>query len=530
MTQLAPSQPAQPLAPAAPALRWVVWAETVLIFLVFFVQAGNLAPEVNEAHYLGKAKHYWNPAWGANDFFLNTPDAHLVFYWSIGWLTLFFSLATVAWIGRLVAWGLLAWAWRRAGYALVPRPLFGVLSAALFVLMVARYNLAGEWIVGGVEAKVFAYVLVLLAVEALLKNRWNRVWLLLGGAAAFHVLVGGWSVVAAGFAWLSSDRANRPTLRSMVPALVGGFALSLPGLLPALWLTQGVDPEIVNQANQIYVYERLPHHLAPHTLRAGELMARLLRTLGMLAALAALAAAVPNGERVRRLRAFVVGSILLALIGFAIALATGDNHELGAKLLRYYWFRLFDFAVPLSVAMFAALLLSAWQLTRPKWTAAALAALLGLCAWHFTDVMQARREYRFPPADRKMSDADDWRAACEWIAARTPEEAVFLTPRMASTFHWYANRSAVVAHKNIPQDAAGIVEWWDRLDQIHRYDYGGERRHWQSLADEGAARLQELAKQYHAQYVVTENTPPLALPLLYQNDTYAVYRLDDGQE
>jgi hypothetical protein len=162
-------------------------------------------------------------------------------------------------------------------------------------------------------------------------------------------------------------------------------------------------------------------------------------------------------------------------------------------------------------------------------TAALLAALLALCVWHFAGVTQERLARRFPPADGKMSDAGDWRAACRWIAAHTPKDAVFLTPRMASTFHWYANRSAVVAHKNIPQDAEGIVEWWDRLDQIHRYDFGGERRHWQSLADEGAARLQELAGQYHAQYVVTESEPPLALPLLYQNDTYAVYLLD-GQE
>ena len=68
--------------------------------------------------------------------------------------------------------------------------------------------MAGEWVIGGVEAKGFAYVLVFLGLEALAANRWNRVWLLLGAASAFHVLVGGWAAVAAGLAWLltGSDR------------------------------------------------------------------------------------------------------------------------------------------------------------------------------------------------------------------------------------------------------------------------------------------------------------------------------------
>ena len=50
--------------------------EVALIFLVFFIHAGWPAPDVNEPHYLGKAKHYWDAAWCPADFFLNTADAH----------------------------------------------------------------------------------------------------------------------------------------------------------------------------------------------------------------------------------------------------------------------------------------------------------------------------------------------------------------------------------------------------------------------------------------------------------------------
>ena len=41
-------------------------------------------------------------------------------------------------------------------------------------------------------------------------GQWSRVWLLLGAASAFHVLVGGWAVVAALVAWcITGDQQNR---------------------------------------------------------------------------------------------------------------------------------------------------------------------------------------------------------------------------------------------------------------------------------------------------------------------------------
>ena len=128
---------------------------------------------------------------------------------------------------------------------------WSILTAALFVMLNERFQMAGEWFIGGVEAKGFAYVFMLLGLEALVRNRWNRAWLLFGAAAAFHALVGGWAVVAAGIAWLFMGKkfsppplgegSSRPKFVSMLPGLLGGFLLSLPGLLPALALSRNID-------------------------------------------------------------------------------------------------------------------------------------------------------------------------------------------------------------------------------------------------------------------------------------------------
>ena len=133
----------------------LAWGEVAMIVVVFFVYAGWPAPDVNEAHYLSKAKHYWDPSWCAGDFFLESSDAHSVFYWSFGWLTLLFSLPTVAWIGRLVTWTLLAIGWYRLLRAIMPQRGAALLSAAISVCLIHRCHMAGEWLIDGVKAKSF---------------------------------------------------------------------------------------------------------------------------------------------------------------------------------------------------------------------------------------------------------------------------------------------------------------------------------------------------------------------------------------
>ena len=47
-------------------------------------------------------------------------------------------------------------------------------------------------------------------------------------------------------------------------------------------------------------------------------------------------------------------------------------------------------------------------------------------------------------------------------------------------------------------------------------------------ADEGTPRLRALGRQYGAQYVLTSIDPPLDLPRIYANKSYAVYELPPG--
>ncbi|MGC3968586.1 MAG: hypothetical protein QM775_14750 [Pirellulales bacterium] len=73
-------------------------------------------PDVNEAHYLTKAKHFWQPHWCANDLFLASGESHVTYYATFGYLTQLMSFDAAAWCGRLAGWLMLAIGWRRLSF------------------------------------------------------------------------------------------------------------------------------------------------------------------------------------------------------------------------------------------------------------------------------------------------------------------------------------------------------------------------------------------------------------------------------
>lgn len=500
----------------------LVCVEIALVFAVFFLQGAWPVPDVNETVYLAHMKHFWNPTWAAGDLYLQSADAHVVMNWTVGWLSLLLPLPAFAWVGRIVTWWLLAWSWRRLSFALAPRPWWAVISAALFACLQERNQMAGEWVIGGLEAKGFAYVLVFLALEQLVRNRWNATLVLLGAASAYHVLVGGWSAIATGFAWLVLGR-QRPSLGSLAWGLIAGFLLSLPGLWPALRLNADATSEHVAAANEIYVFQRLPHHLSPQTFADTLVLKSIL--LGVAFVLIWLI--VPRDRPWRRLAAFVLGSVAIAVVGWLLSLATAWNSALYAALMRFYWFRLIDAMLPLGVALGAMhgihWLIRLEPLRAQRW----LGVAAGIGLLHVAGYAVDRPFPTRPRADteKKVADYIAWRQMCDWVKQNTPPDALFLTPRAPQSFRWYADRGEVVNYKDLPQDAVTMLQWQSRLNALHGapVDSVPPRTWLKSLTERTPQELRELAARYHASYVITDAQPPLDLPCVYRNETYAVY-------
>jgi hypothetical protein len=136
-----------------------------------------------------------------------------------------------------------------------------------------------------------------------------------------------------------------------------------------------------------------------------------------------------------------------------------------------------------------------------------------------------------PPADQKLRDVAAWVDACTWAAENTPEDALFLTPRLNLTFKWHAGRPEVANRKDLPQDARSIVDWHRRIQEIYYATIEGEEQPLDSLGILGTERVRELATKYNANYVLMDRGQLLSLPVAYKNDEYVIYhinRTNDG--
>ena len=152
-------------------------------------------------------------------------------------------------------------------------PLACLWAAWIFLALSALGSLSGEWLVGGIEAKVVAYGLLFSAIAAAIEGQaagngrrifWAGV--LAGLAISFHPVVGIWGVASALFATLVRTvfRGSRPPSRRLGGRWYAASAaalglLSLPGIVAGLRAASGSS--VV--ADYIQVYYRLAHHLDP---------------------------------------------------------------------------------------------------------------------------------------------------------------------------------------------------------------------------------------------------------------------------
>ena len=529
---------------SSPAPWPVLLAEWLLITAVFAAAAAWPVPDLNEAHYLPKAKHAADPSWCPGDFFLSSPEAHGLFFRLLGPATTMFSLATATWLGRWLGWLALAAGFRHAAAILGLTSGRQLLAAAVFSLAARYTTMAGEWMIGGCEAKVFAWAAVLAAWGELAAGRWGVSWLLSGLATALHPLVGGWMMLVTVAAW-AIERQTRATSRAEdAPATGGrlwgsisfaaGLGLAAVGLVPAALLSIGVPAEVQREAATIYVVERLPHHLLPGRFQVG-LVSRHVLAIVVWWILAAQCGDSAGLKRIHRVTLVVIS---LSVVGWLISLAEPFAPALTHGLLRFYWFRLADGLVPLALAITATLVL--WPTERGAgfpsepiqmpWQSALMGALSLLLLIEFVG-----QSAHWPLPGRQLTarsdsrvDAEAWWDVCDWVKHETPPDARFLTPRGVTSFHWRAERAEVVCWKNIPQSPAAIVDWRQRIVDCFSSD-GTLTSQFSSTVSLGAKRLNEVAEKYDADFVIAPRKSLVAIPdgspAVYRNNTYVVLPL-----
>lgn len=444
------------------------------------------------------ARHSWDPAWCAGDLFLSSFPSHQVFYWTFGWLTLWFDFTTVALIGRAISLAMIAASWtslaarrQREDSEHSSPHASALLSAWLFLGLQAIGNLSGEWLIGGFESKVVAYSLVFWSISAMLDRRLLTAAACGGAAISFHPIVGLWHLAAMGIAELVRFEVEPSRWRRWLVAIALLMLVALPGLWPAIEMLRAANARTSVIANYIQVYYRLKHHLDPMDFGVANYV-----RYGMLG-LVWLSLWWWRRRRTDSLddrwwMGYVVAAALFVGLGFAaglgprpqpVNLLTEPHWRM--VVLKFYPFRLFDLLLPVAVAI---LLPSVF---RQRWLW--LLGSVGL-AW----AVIATRV--LPPSNQLPSPMRaDWRDACRWVAANTPANTVFHTPFEAEAFKWFGQRAEYVNLKDCPQDAAGVVEWNRRMRLITKWSEKSFNDDDEYSADE----LRELVRQTGVCFAIT---------------------------
>jgi hypothetical protein len=479
---------------------------TLGLTLLTAIYAATFAevPWGNEGEYLLAPWKWWRPDFLANDWTFGLRwREHTLYDATAGLVSLVLPMTAFAWVLRLVCWSAVYYALLRLARRLGLTPLAA--AAALLLWLAAGQSIVGgEWIVGGVEAKVPAYAALFLALEQLLDRRDRAGGLLLGLTFSLHPAVGAGALVGVAAALLMI----RAPLQRWLRVLTWFVPAALPGIVTASMISRGIQPNTA-ATWALLVRAVAPWHLDPKSFPLPD-DARLLAFACLLVAITMLRQ--PTGEW-RFLMGFVAGTGLLALAGLA------------ARALHAYWvlqvypFRIFPLIVPLFLCFAALLELSHQPDEGPRrfplglTVGAALALLVFYPVGKLTEEADSLLRQPFSTARGPDPATVEWRAALRWVADSTPTDAIVLLSPWAKQSYFFSRRAAVVSFWAFRVDR--MPSWWSRLQDLsgplsplhHPSPYHLQAR-FDSLSTEAVLSL---AHRYRTSFLVTHGVYPFPL-------------------
>ncbi len=487
------------------------YSRFAFFLIILFLTRLGIDVSGGEDHYLSYAKYWWNPDWIPNSFILQEfAGTRLLFQYLTGPLLEHVSISTSALILRGLNFLGFAYALTVLTQSLNLPRLFAVVSFTLF--LIGRQSLfGGEWIFVSVEPKTFAYVFLLLAVNAYLRERYITMTVFLVLATYFHFLIGAWFFIYVGALLISKS------LRSLLRVV----CLSSVLLGPFIWyLYQGyfsTFSDCAHNMSHVYNYYRIPHHTGLFQSLDYFLDIHVLGVLGsfVLLLLLLFARRQLQGDRLWpplvRLTVMILSFNLLFVLAAAID-AYGCN-QAGSALITYYPFRSNSIALLFSyfiMARFASVWISRTQYGDLLKKLLIFMLLVIAC---FRTLDNARKSV-------EAMKSNSLNPMAEYIKEHTPRDAVFAFAKMPASraespkFIRTANREMFALKKFVPATSNKRCEWYER--QLLQASL---------MEDYQLIFSQEMSKYKLDFLVLGEFVDDARLSLIYSNEHFYLYSL-----
>ena len=286
------------------------------------------------------AKATFNDNWIPNDWYLNLEITYrYLFGYTIGFFLETFGIIQTIIVGRLVSYLLIAISIQHL-IEIINNKSFNALSYLAIVLFYTFFsfgNGAGEWMVGGLETKVFAYAFSILALAMFLEKKLKLGFLFAGLTLSFHLLIGIYSIICLTpffFFYQREAKLFYVDALKAIPFLIVTGSIGIYGIVNQLFFSES---SISNIGWDIYVNLRVPHHTLPNFFPFELWIKMAIFTainIGFIVKL--------RNQKIKLISYYALFSVIISLIGIMIFWISGANHN-----LKYYFFRFSDVALPL---------------------------------------------------------------------------------------------------------------------------------------------------------------------------------------
>ncbi len=467
------------------------WLQFGLLLVAIFAFVGKPVPYGNEPIYLLRLVKIYQPNLFPNDIsFSTTASEHWLYNHIFGFLPLFFSIQTFAWVCRISVWIILLFAiFRLAKHWKISN--FAVTISIFIWLALGQTIVNGEWIFGGFEAKNLAYIFLLFALDYFLQKREIVASILLGLSFSFHPAVGLWAILAVGIS-LVFERYNFKTILQVIV---------ITGLFASIGLVNLFGETNANAADwKFFVTERAPEHLDPFYW--------LVKGFGVVALMFAFCFLANWNSCLRK--------FLIALgIFFVIGLVLRFFEQW--QLLCLMPMRLFPVFLPLFFFFTLAETLKAKSFT-------ALSAFIAILV--FINILWWQKSELSPIVQVKetlqiwTTKTDDETKAYLWLRENSPNDSVILSPPNNRNVWFYSNRSQFASFSYPPFEK--MTEWRERLKKIIGENYGSVAisTAYKNLSE---AEINKIADKDRIDYLVSETN--YGFRKVFESGNWKIYRL-----